>query len=63
MKNLNWSLIKTGIAVFIIGLLTYLFIGIVIDLIPEKYVKDTLQVMLFFWIVRDIRKQYAKKEK
>ncbi len=62
MKNLNWSLIKTGIVIIVITFSIYMLVGKVLNMMPDKYVKDTAQVFVSIYLYREFAKVY-KKEK
>ena len=62
MKNLNWSLIKTGIVIIVITFSIYMLVGKGLNLMSDKYVKDTAQVFVSIYLYREFAKVY-KKEK
>lgn len=62
MKNSKRSLIKTGIVIIIITFSIYMLVGRVLDMMPEKYVKDTAQVFVCVYLYSEFSKVY-KKEK
>ena len=62
MKNLNWSLVKTGIVIIVITFSVYMLVGKVLDMMPEKYVKDTAQVFVCIYLYQGFKKTY-KREK
>jgi hypothetical protein len=63
MKNLNWSLIKTGIVIIIITFSVYILVGQLLNMMPEKYVKDTAQVFVCIYLYHEFRKVYKKNKK
>ena len=63
MKNLNWRLIRTGIVIIIITFSVYMLVGKVLNMMPEKYVKDTAQVFVCVYLYQEFRKTYKKEKK
>ncbi len=63
MKNLNWSLIKTGIVIIVITFSVYMLVGKGLNLMSDKYVKDTAQVFVCIYLYREFAKVYKKNKK
>ena len=63
MKNLNWNLIKTGIVIILITFSVYMLVGRVLDMMPEKYVKDTAQVFVCIYLYGEFKRVYKKNKK
>ena len=61
--KIDWGLIKTGIVIIAITFSVYMLVGQVLNMMPEKYVKDTAQVFVCVYLYQQFRKTYKREKK